>query len=43
MVVEGSSMMLGEAERQGNLLDRVVRSCAEAVAEDSVYTLLHRE
>ena len=36
-------MTLGLAERQGDLLDEVTRFCGEAVADDSVYALLHRE
>lgn len=36
-------MTLGVAERQGDLLDEVIRHCDEAVPADSVYALLHRE
>ncbi len=36
-------MTLGLAQRQGDLLDEVMRFCDDAVAEDSVYALLHRE
>lgn len=36
-------MTLGLAQRQGVLLDEVTRFCGDAVAEDSVYALLHRE
>jgi IS5 family transposase len=36
-------MTLGLAERQGDLLDDVTRFCDEALAESSVYVLLHRE
>jgi hypothetical protein len=36
-------MSLGLAERQGDLLDDVVRFCDEALPESSVYGLLHRE
>lgn len=36
-------MTLGQAERQGDLLDPVIRFCGQAVADDSVYALLHRE
>ena len=36
-------MTLGLAQRQGDLLDEVTRFCGEAVADDSVYALLHRE
>jgi hypothetical protein len=43
MVVEGAAVTLGQAERQGDLLDPVIRFCEEAVGEDSVYALLHRE
>jgi hypothetical protein len=43
MVGEGAAVTLGRAERQGDLLDPVIRFCEQAVAEDSVYALLHRE
>ena len=43
MVVEGAAVTLGQAERQNDLLDPVVRFCEEAVGADSVYALLHRE
>ncbi len=36
-------MSLGLASRQGNLLDDLDRSCEEALAEGSVYSVLHRE
>jgi IS5 family transposase len=36
-------MSLGQAERQGNLLDDVMRFCGEALPENSIYALLHRE
>src|SRR5680860_907255 len=36
-------MTLGVAERQGDLLDDVNRFCGEALAEGSVYAVLHRE
>ncbi|MCA1693003.1 MAG: transposase, partial [Actinobacteria bacterium] len=36
-------MTLGLAERQGDLLDDVVRFCDETLPEGSVYGLLHRE
>jgi hypothetical protein len=36
-------MSLGLAERQGDLLDDVVRFCDQALPESSVYGLLHRE
>ena len=36
-------MTLGLAQRQGVLLDEVTRFCDAAVAEDSVFALLHRE
>jgi Transposase DDE domain/Transposase domain (DUF772) len=36
-------MTLGLAERQGDLLDDVIRFCDEAVPSSSVYGLLHRE
>lgn len=36
-------MTLGLAERQGDLLDDLTRFCDEAVAEESIYGLLHRE
>jgi len=36
-------MTLGLAERQGDLLDDVVRFCDDVVAPGSVYALLHRE
>jgi hypothetical protein len=37
------SMTLGLAERQGNLLDDVMRFCGEALPERSIYSFLHRE
>lgn len=36
-------MTLGVAERQGDLFDGVNRFCGEALAEGSVYAVLHRE
>lgn len=36
-------MTLGLAERQGDLLDDVIRFCDDAVPSSSVYALLHRE
>ena len=36
-------MTLGLTERQGDLLDDVSRFCDEALAESSVYAVLHRE
>jgi len=36
-------MSLGQAERQGNLLDDVMRFCGEALPESSIYSFLHRE
>jgi hypothetical protein len=36
-------MTLGLAERQGDLLDDVIRFCDEVVPSSSVYALLHRE
>jgi hypothetical protein len=36
-------MSLGQAERQGNLLDDVMRFCSEALPENSIYSFLHRE
>ena len=36
-------MSLGLASRQGNLLDDLDRFCEEALAEGSVYSVLHRE
>lgn len=36
-------MTLGLAERQGDLLDDVNRFCDDALAENSVYAVLHRE
>jgi hypothetical protein len=41
--VGGAAVTLGQVERQGDLLDPVMRFCAEAVGDDSVYGLLHRE
>lgn len=41
--MEGVGVTLGTAQRQGDLLDEVVRHCDTAIAEDSVYALLHRE
>ena len=43
ILVAGASMTLGVAERQGDLLDPVVRFCDGQVAHDSIYGLLHRE
>lgn len=39
----GVWVTLGRAERQGDLFDEVTRFCGGAVAQDSVYALLHRE
>ena len=36
-------MTLGLAERQGDLLDDVIRFCDAALPGSSVYGLLHRE
>src|SRR6266511_1977761 len=36
-------MTLGLAERQGDLLDDVIRFCDDVVPRSSVYALLHRE
>lgn len=36
-------MSLGQAERQGDLLDEVNRFCDRALPESSVYAVLHRE
>jgi Transposase DDE domain/Transposase domain (DUF772) len=36
-------MSLGQADRQGNLLDDVMRFCGEALPESSIYSFLHRE
>ena len=36
-------MTLGMAERQGDLLDEVNRFCEQALPENSVYAVLHRE
>ncbi len=36
-------MSLGLAERQGNLLDDLDRFCDDALAEGSIYSVLHRE
>lgn len=36
-------MSLGLAERQGDLLDDVIRFCDETLPQNSVYALLHRE
>ena len=36
-------MSLGLAERQGDLLDDVIRFCDDVVSQSSVYALLHRE
>jgi hypothetical protein len=43
VLVEGRGVTLGLARRQGDLLDEVTRFCDDAVAQDSVYALLHRE
>jgi hypothetical protein len=34
---------LGQADRQGDLLDDVTRFCDEALPENSIYAVLHRE
>ena len=39
----GRLMTLGVVERQGDLLDDVIRFCDDAVAPSSVYAVLHRE
>ena len=36
-------MSIGLAERQGDLLDDVMRFCDEALADTSIYAVLHRE
>ena len=36
-------MTLGQAERQGDLLDEVNRFCEQMLPESSVFTVLHRE
>src|SRR6516162_6473222 len=36
-------MTLGVADKQGDLFDDVERFCDEALAENSVYAVLHRE
>ena len=36
-------MSFGLAERQGDLLDDVMRFCDEALADTSIYAVLHRE
>jgi len=36
-------MSLGLAERQANLLDDLARFCGEALADGSIYAVLHRE
>src|SRR6266545_1792062 len=36
-------MTLGQAPRQGDLLDEVTRFCDATLARDSIYALLHRE
>src|SRR5680860_399631 len=43
VLVGGCGVTLGLAQRQGDLLDEVTRFCGEAVGDDSVYGLLHRE
>src|SRR2546421_11777249 len=35
-------MTLGQADRQGDLLDDVTRFCDEALPESSIYTVLYR-
>jgi len=39
----GWLVSLGQADRQGDLLDDVTRLCDEALPESSVYAVLHRE
>ncbi len=36
-------MSLGLAQRQGNLLDDIARFCGDALADSSIYSVLHRE
>src|SRR3954469_10574560 len=36
-------MTLGQADRQGDLLDDVTRFCDEALSESSIYAVLYRE
>ena len=43
VLVEGAGVTLGLAQRQGDLLDEVVRFCDGAVGEESVFAWLHRE
>jgi hypothetical protein len=41
--VEGCRVTLGVAQRQGELLDDLVRFCDGAISDTSIYGLLHRE
>src|SRR6266498_3854531 len=41
--MQGCWVTLGQADRQGDLLDDVTRFCDEALPESSIYAVLHRE
>lgn len=41
--IRGCRVTLGYADRQGDLLDDVTRFCDATLAEDSIYSVLHRE
>jgi Transposase DDE domain/Transposase domain (DUF772) len=42
-LIQGCWVTLGQADRQGDLLDDVTRFCDEALPESSIYSVLHRE
>src|SRR3979490_1898291 len=41
--MQGCWVTLGQADRQGDLLDDVTRFCDGALPESSIYAVLHRE
>src|SRR5258706_12214114 len=41
--MRGCRVTLGQADRQGDLLDDVTRFCDEALPESSIYAVLYRE
>jgi hypothetical protein len=41
--IQGCQVTLGQADRQGDLLDDVTRFCDDTLPETSIYSVLHRE
>jgi Transposase DDE domain/Transposase domain (DUF772) len=42
-LIQGCWVTLGQADRQGDLLDDVTRFCDQALPESSIYAVLHRD